>query len=447
MVSEETLLAAVRHVLGNDGLAPHRPVDDFAVDGLLPRLVVSPRTVEEVSAVTRALSEQRAAIIPWGGGSAMGLGNIPARYDVALSLTHLNRVLEYEPSDLTVTVEAGITLRELQVQLGQHGQYLPYDPPYADRATIGGILAVGLAGPLRYTYGSVVDRALGVRMVHADGRVSKAGGKVVKNVAGYEMTKLYVGSLGTLGIFVEATFKVAPLPRVTRTVLAYLASANDALGLAFAVRDLGLSARAVELVAGASQTLPFHKAGSYLIAIDLAGSAAGVDRSLAELERLVRECEAQDMVHIDGAAEQEGVWQVLRDLGGPSTNDSDLVVKINVLPTQVAGLIDSLLLADANAGLSAETVLSHVLLGTVYVWWHGINDTGSIDNARQMLSRLRTDVAGLGGTVLVMSCPLTLKSQIDVWGELRGDFPLMQQIKRQMDPDGILNPGRFMGRL
>lgn len=182
----------------------------YAIDGRLPREVAHPKSVDELSAILASAHQRGWAVVPFGGGSQIALGELPERYDLALSLSGLNRIVAHEPDDMTVTVEAGMTLADLQRHLLGSGQVLPLDPPLPAEATIGGILATRAAGPIRLGYRRIGDHLLGIKVVDAKGVVTKAGGRVVKNVSGYEMGRLYAGSLGTLAVIVEATFKVRP---------------------------------------------------------------------------------------------------------------------------------------------------------------------------------------------------------------------------------------------
>ena len=179
----------------------------FHVDGQSPDIAVAPTTIGELQSVLVEANNVGISVVPIGGGTHLGAGNAPASYDVALSLVGMSGIIAHEPADLTVTVEPGLPLANLQAALAEHGQFLPLDPPCEPAATIGGVLAANAFGPLRHAYGTSRDWLIGIRVVHADGSVSKSGGRVVKNVTGYDMHKLYVGSLGTLGVIAEATLK------------------------------------------------------------------------------------------------------------------------------------------------------------------------------------------------------------------------------------------------
>src|SRR5215213_7653709 len=190
----------------------------LAVDGLLPPLWCEPASAAEVGAVLELANASGAAVLPRGGGSRMGLGQPPRAADLLLSTQGLNQVIEYEPADLTITVEAGLGLDELQALLNSRGQFLALDPPSQAVATVGGLVASNASGPLRLQYGSARDIVIGI--ANSNGVLTKAGGRVVKNVAGYDLNKLYTGSLGTLGVIVELSLKLHPLPERRATVLA-----------------------------------------------------------------------------------------------------------------------------------------------------------------------------------------------------------------------------------
>ncbi|HLX41419.1 MAG TPA: FAD-binding oxidoreductase, partial [Ktedonobacteraceae bacterium] len=228
-------------------------VRDYAVDGFLPLLVVTPDTVEEVALVVALANQHGLTLLARGGGSRMNVGGLPGQIDVLLETSKLTHLLEYEAPDLTCHVEAGLTLAALQAQLALQGQRLALDPPDARQATLGGILASNASGPKRLRYGSARDQVIGLRVVQANGEIARSGGRVVKNVAGYDLNKLYIGSLGTLGIIVEANFKLQPLPVVERTLLLTFTNANDAMQMVIATLGSLLTPSAIELIdAGAA---------------------------------------------------------------------------------------------------------------------------------------------------------------------------------------------------
>ena len=413
---------ALREILG-DALTPGDAA--YTVDGIVPRFVTTPASAEQLAAVLATADEGGAAVMPWGGGRHMALGNVPARYDIALRTAKLARVLEYEPADLVVTVEAGLTLGRLQALLAEHDQFLPIDAP--DEATVGGVLAAGVSGPSRHAYGLPRDWLLGCRVAHVDGSVSKGGGRVVKNVAGYDMPKLAVGSLGTLGVIIEATFKVAPLPATQETLLATFPSLEAATAAVFAADDRGLALRAFAL-----QPQP---AGTALAACWLAGPSAAVDRTARELSELTGGAETR---RLEGA-ESERWWAQIEQAVAPS--GSGVGLRASLPPSAVVGFMQGL---EALGHDDAATVdsLSYPTTGLVLA---RLGDA-PVERLVDVIEAARGLATEAGGSLVVTAAPVAVKERIDAWGD--ADAPsLMRRLKQEFDPRGMLNPGRFVGGL
>jgi glycolate oxidase FAD binding subunit len=403
-----------------------------AVDGLVPREIVHAKTVQEVAGAVARASTNKQAIIPIGGGTKMGLGNIPRAADVMVCTTDLNRVLEYEPADLVVTVQAGIRLGGLQRVLGEHGQFLALDPPLPEQATVGGIIAANASGPLRLRYGTCRDQLIGVTVVSAEGRITKGGGKVVKNVTGYDMCKLYTGSLGSLGVIVEASFKLAPLPQLESTALASFSELRPAYAAARAIYKSALPVLACELlspevaksvVSGLSndpRNVLVPAAGKFLLAIRIGGGSTAVARQNRDAMLLCGNAESIEVLWDD---EHRRLWRRIEDFG---RGQFETIAKASVMPSRMDELL-------APLGPDIAYV-SHVLSGVTYVF--GADP--------EPLTPL---VQALGGYVVLEACPLEAKRRLDVWGPVGPDFRLMKRIKREFDPDGILNPGRYVGGL
>src|SRR2546427_315888 len=248
MLSEGALIQRLSDLVGADHIVAGPGAARYVVDSKLARAVVFPGSVEEVSTTMAFASAEGLKVVPRGSGTKMALGGIPDRVDLVVVLSRLNGVVDYEPADMTATFRAGSLLKEAQAVLGRNGQFIGLDPPYADLATLGGILATNSSGPRRLRYGASRDLVIAIRVVHADGKVTKGGAKVVKNVTGYDMNKLYIGSLGTLGIIVEATFRLHPMPAVERTCLASLDSVDAARDVVARILDSPLVPFAVELL-------------------------------------------------------------------------------------------------------------------------------------------------------------------------------------------------------
>lgn len=436
MIRQASLINGLVSILGGESVLPHEETEKYAVDGLLPQAVVAPDNVEAVAEVMRFAHKQGLAVIPWGGGTMMGLGNLPRRYDLALSLSRLDQVIEHEPADLTVSVQAGLTLAEFQRQLATAGQFLALDPPLPEAATVGGVLAANASGPCRHAYGSARDITLGLRVITADGRLTRTGGKVVKNVAGYDLCKLYIGSLGTLGIIVEASFKLWPLPRAAQSAILFFAAAAAACAAASELHGRGLSLQAMDLLnAPALARLGIEGPAAYALALCLAGSPPAVARSLNEARHIARGMGAS-LQEAAGEA-HDRLWQAIGRLAVPASDG--LLCRATVPSSRLPQL-----LADIQAMGSEATVVARPALGIAYAAW----PTGAVGESERIIEALRAVTAGLGGTLVVEGCSPALKERIDVWGQPPPpSLALMERVKQQFDPKGILNPGRFVGGL
>ncbi|MBI4571484.1 MAG: FAD-binding oxidoreductase [Chloroflexi bacterium] len=416
------LEASLRATLG-DALTPGDVA--YAVDGLVPAFVATPSSVDELAAVLAAADAAGAAIVPWGGGTHMAMGNAPSRYDLALRTAKLDRVLEYEPADLTVTVEAGVPLGTLQALLAGHGQFLPIDAPA--EATAGGVLAAGVSGPSSHAYGLPRDWLLGCRIARADGTRYKGGGRVVKNVAGYDLPKLAVGALGTLGVIVEATFKVAPLPAAQETLLARCLSAEQAVALGFAAAERGLALRAVAI-------RQLHgEAPAAAAAFWLAGPERAVERTARELAQLAAGANTE---RLEGAA-SGAWWAKLEFAPGPF---GGVTLRAALLPSQVSAFI--LHVAKARSGLTLfADVVAYPTTGLVLARV----DARDLAALAASVEELRRPVEGADGSLVLLAAPLEVKRRLDVWGDAGTALALMRKLKEQFDPRNTLNPGRYVG--
>jgi glycolate oxidase FAD binding subunit len=430
MVRQTSLVSHLESVVGPEGLAPEPAA--FAVDGLIPRAAVAPSTYDQVAEVVRYAHMEGLAVVPWGGGTHMHFGNTPGRYDIALSLARLDRIVEHEPADLTMTCQAGITLERLQGQLGRHGQLVPLDQSWEQTATVGGVLAVNASGPSRHAYGTPRDFTIGLRVVTADGRLTKTGGRVVKNVAGYDLCKLYIGSLGTLGVIVEATFKLAPLPGAERTVFATFETPAQACAFSAELQRRGLALRGFELLnpTAASAARLSASDGSCALVLDLAGTPQTIQRSLREIGELAQ----RPPTDLRDVANATKMWE---SLSRPFSPDGvALLCRATALPTQLPSLIDSL---EALGG--PPHILALPTIGVLYASWP------QLDDPEEAVRLLRAATTGTGGSLALERCPPNLKRRLDVFGEPPPSFDLMRRVKQQFDPKGILSPGRHLGRL
>lgn len=405
-----------------------QPDASCAIDGVVPEVAVEPADADQVARILGEARANKLALIPIGGASHLSIGNVPAAYDIALSLQRLDAVIAHEPGDMTVTVQPGVRLAGLQARLAAHNQTLPLDPS-AVNATIGGVIAANAYGPLRHAHGTVRDWLIGMTVALPDGTLAKSGGRVVKNVTGYDMHKLHVGALGTLGIIVEATFKLAPLPVRRETIAATFNSAHDACRFVLDAWDAGLALDAAEVLSPPAANAVLGNARWSIVA-RAAGAQAAVDRTLDELRRSA----ARLGGHLESRDSLE-VWPRWHERFAPS----GLAVRAFVLPSAVAATIEAL---DRRFAGAAPLISATVSAGVVRVLLDPAHAHASTfhDAALEAVQRH-------GGAIVVDAAPPALKQQIDVFGPLRADFPIMRRLKQQFDPDGVLAPGRFMGRL
>jgi glycolate oxidase FAD binding subunit len=427
--SVESFVAAMRRVLDADQVQIGG-LSRFAVDGSTPSVTVSPVTLAQLQHILAEAHNSALSVVPIGGGAHLGAGNVPSAYDVALSMARMGRVIAHEPADLTVTVEPGMRLRDLQALLAAHGQFLPIDPPCGGEATVGGVLAVNASGPKRHAYGTARDWLIGARVVHADGSTSKSGGRVVKNVTGYDMHKLHIGALGSLGVIAEATFKLAPLPPCQAEVSIACQSARAASMLILDARDAGLSLQAAELL---SPTAAHAVAGDtrWHVVARIAGGERAIDRTLDEIARFAHTGGGRIERHDDGA-----MWERWSDAFAPRA----LAMRVSVMPSSVAATVDAL---DRVLAGSAARVSATVAAGLVRVNVEPPSDA----RAAALAERVRDVAERNDGTTIIDAAPAALKRSTDVFGPTRDDFAIMKRLKEQFDPQGVLSPGRFAGRL
>jgi glycolate oxidase FAD binding subunit len=392
-----------------------------AVDGVRPSFVAEPGSVEETSKLLRFAAEEGLAVSPRGGGTKASLGNPPRALDLVLGTTRMDEVIEHVPGDQVVRVQAGIKLEDLQEQLGGSDQMLGIDPPETKSgATVGGVVAANSSGPRRHRYGTIRDLIIGITVVLSDGTVAKAGGKVVKNVAGYDLSKLFTGSLGTLGVIAECNFRLHPRPEAARTVAVELASTQAAGEAAQAVLHAQLVPSAVELHWGEDERL---------LTVLIEGIPPGVEAQSDTAYYLLR-----------GFGEVRTLTQEEAGSSGPSGAGDEVALKIGAPPAELTGVLDSVLGACYRRGVT-PLISSHAGIGVTYVSLSGGDDEAYV----QVVEELREIWTRRGGSVVVRSAPPSFKERIEAWGPLGSRLELTRRVKEKFDPRGVMNPGRFAG--
>jgi len=423
MIETQTELAQAwtefEAIVGREHLRPASPSD--AIDGVQPLGIVAPGTAQEVAQVLRQCSAAGLAVVPRGGGTKLWLGNRPQKADLILSTERLNRVLEHAWGDLTATVEAGCTIGSLQQTLQEHGQRLAADPLWPEAATVGGILATAESGTLRIRYGAIRDLVLGVEMALSDGNVIKAGGKVVKNVAGYDLNKLVIGSLGTLGVITRAVFRLHSIPAATGSYSTALKSASEANEMVLAILGAPFVYTGLQVRAQA--------AGEFAVDVRF----EGIPESLEDQSDKLRKVAAGRPF---GGCPDE-VWRKRQKLFANAGNS--VICKCSVLPAQIGSLCEAVFRQAESAQAAATLVVQGTGVGEVRL------EGSRQQQLAEVVKALRSELDRLEGTLVVQQCPTAMKEGLDVWGTRRDTLPLMGQIKAKFDPARILNPGRYMG--
>ena len=406
-------------IVGNDFAAPGGP--DDGIDGVVPRWVVRPGSVAEVQAAVRSGD----ALVASGLGAHLDIGAPPRRLEVLVRLDRLDRVIDHQAADMTITVEAGCPLSVLQDRLDSVGQWLPLDPPRPERTTVGGLVAANLGGPLRASQGGVRDLLLGLRVVGAGGTVIRGGGRVVKNVAGYDIPKLHVGAFGSAGVVVEATFKVRPRPERETAVIVECPTAREAAEAALAVRD-ALDPLWIEVVGAGG--LP--DATGPAVAVGLGGLPAEVKHGGA-LVRELAESRGRRAVPIDDG-------RALRArLGAFDVEPAAALLRAATLPGMVGAAVEAVEEAARRRGASIRTV-AHAANGVVRI------AVARGEDVAPLIGELRPRLEKDGGSLTLHRARPDVKYAVDVWGDLGPGRELMRRIKDTFDPDGIFAPGRFV---
>lgn len=427
----------------------------YQVDGVRPVAAAKPGSADEVAEVVRFAAAEKLALIPVGARSMLGIGMPPARYDFALDLTRLDRVVAYDSGDLTLSVEAGTPLAKLQAQLADHRQFLPVTPPFAEHATIGGILAANQSGPMRHFYGTPRDFVLGMEFVTAEGKRVKSGTRVVKSVAGYDLHKLLIGSLGTLGVITAVNFRTFPLPRESATFVARFAGAAAALALRTAIAQSPLQLHALEILSPRAAGLldpdaGNHSAAPWCVAMNVGGSTAAiVQRHEADLWPMAERAGAQAFAALPGGEDAgRALWSNIREFPARAMAafPGAIILKLSTPPSQFAVVLEAIQRIAQQHELPPAVLIRAA--GVIYCALLPLeNNAASLTRCAAAARELFTATEAAGGRAMIEWCPAELKRRVNVWGEPPEDFAMMRKLRSTFDPAGVFAPGRFMGGL
>jgi glycolate oxidase FAD binding subunit len=399
---------------------------DDTIEGVEPSLVVEPGTIEETSEVLKLASREELAVSPRGGGTKMGLGNPPRQVDLILSTLRMDGIIEHVPGDQIVRAQAGLKLEDLQENLAGSDQLLGVDPP-EEGATVGGVVAANASGSRRLRYGTVRDLIIGIKVVLADGTVAKAGGKVVKNVAGYDLSKLFTGSLGTLGVIAEANFRLHPIRESARTVFVEVDDHTQIPDVAQALTHSSVS----QFVLDALEMRWEGDRG--VIAALFEGIEPAVEAQSSAAAEILR---SHGEVKVLGKDDGDEFWN---SFARRPWATGDVALKIGAPPADLTAVLDSILGAAERAGVEAR-LSGHAGTGVTFAGLSG-EDDGIVD----VVEEVREIRVRRGGSVVVQEAPLSIKERLDVWGPAGDYLGLTRRVKEKFDPGYTMNPGRFLG--
>jgi len=461
-VASQTVAARIAAIVGAENVVCEpSQLAHYEIDGKRPAAISLPGTTDEIAELVKFAATEKLAVIPTGARTKLGIGLPPRQYDLAIDMTRLDRIVSYDPGDLTLSVEAGLPLCKLQTALAEHGQFLPLAVPFLARTTVGGTISSAVDSPLRHSYGTARDFVLGMEFVTGQGTLGKSGGRVVKNVTGYDLHKLMIGALGTLGIITKINFRTFPQPRSSRGFTAAFSTSARAFDMrrrvaesplrpatmeifSPGVADLFASAAAAEITNGRLASNPLSNS-RWAFTCGFAGDAIVLARYEGDLRRMAEQSGAEIVTMLSGESLQPA-WARKREFVpiALAASSAATILKISVQPAQLG---DALAKAQSIAeNYSVPWLAMARGCGVVYI---ALLPTTRDERARtqisQALDQIQATASGLGGNSTIPWCPCEWKGTLRVWGPDRGASVAMQKIKKVFDPQGILSPGRFVG--
>jgi glycolate oxidase FAD binding subunit len=471
-------LKSLAEIIGRENVKTEsKDTAEYAVDNVEPKAVVFPKNTDQVAAVVKFSNRENLAIVTRGSGTKMAMGNPPRKLDLVVCTDSMNHMLDVDTSNLTMTVEAGVKFRDIQARLATQedrcylpleelgaesdeiicsdrshsGCFIPIDPLYANKATIGGIIATNSTGPRRLLYNLPRDSIIGIRFVAPNGDILGSGGKTVKNVSGYDISKLMVGSMGTLGILCEMTMRLLPLPEKMQTLLVSFATFSDAYAFAERIFETSLLPAAVEIMNGeaynhlALDDNPEFDSNSYVAAVAFEAFIPAVVRMRTEIQDMAKDGGAG----ADAVLEEDdhrSFWLAMSNLSATLGKKFSGVInaKLNYPLSLGKGIIESgeSIFSQANLDYIFQTHAGNGICHTGLLI--DKEDTAVTDKAVAALGQLLGCCREVDGNLIIQSAPADVKDKLKIWGEIGSSFAVMKRLKHQLDPTGIMSPGRFV---
>lgn len=457
MSNREKLILSLKEIAGEANVIDDpEKLKGYAVDGKIPGTVVLPGSVDEVSKVLAYAHTENLTVIPRGRGTKMSLGNPPAgEIDIVISSLRLNKVTDCDVANLTLSAQSGLTLREVQKMLAEEGKgyFLPIDPPFTEEATLGGIVAANASGPSRYMYGSNRDLILGMKSVSPTGDCVVSGGKVAKNVTGYNMNSIHIGALGTLGLICEVTFKLLPLPEEATTLVIPFKTLDKAGDFIHQIVHSIYIPVYIEIMDATSATrlskaFTVPEGSGYVVAVGLEGVTEVVERQITDIGNLGKDKGSEETTVLQGE-DHNSFTKTRRDYSPYLQKDySNLIVlKSNFVISRYMEMITKCEGLAKEAGLDVA-IVCHAGNGILYTYLLiGDELQSKLDVVTGVIKKLREEAMKYSGSLVIESTPTLVKEKIDVWGGKRSDYVVMRGLKDAIDPERIFCPGRFVGSI
>jgi len=471
------IIKALAECVGRDHLKTEEDVlSRYRVDGLLPKAVAFPSNTDQVSGLMKIAHNEGWAVAPWGAGTKISTGNPPQRLDLVICTRRMNHMRDVDVANLTLTVEAGVRFRDIQARLATQedrcylpledlmtesdevvcsershsGCFFPLDPPFSENATIGGVMAANSSGPKRLYYNLPRDLVLGAKVVAADGSVVGTGGKTVKNVSGYDISKFMLGTCGSLGILCEMTLRLLPLPEAMATVVFSFSDFESASGFVDAVLNTTMLPAAVEVMNEAAfhalegEDLPGMSRGSFVVAAALEHFKPAVER-MKEKFREIAKIHGATGERVIGEDHHALFWLKVGDIMpvGAERDAEYVTIKLNYPIAAWKDLAEAAMEGFTKQGFNPR-LLVHSGSGICLISTDIGSDGGKVSGiVKDLLASCRRE----GGNLVVQYAPTALKKDLPIWGESGSDFIVMKRLKERLDPKGTMCPGRYVGGL
>ena len=416
-----------------------------SLDGFIPKSIERPKTLDELSDTLAAVSTSGRSGTPWGGGTRIGIGNIPSSYDTAIDLSEFTGEIEYEPGDMTVVANAGVTIGNLNSLLAKEGQRLAFEVRNPEQATVGGSVASNAPGRRQSSTGGIRDWVIGMQIVLADGTVTKTGGRVVKNVQGYEMHRLHTGAYGTLGVVSQAAFKLLPIPPEQQTVIAWFDDASIATEVGIKLVNGLFLPEAISVISGPLAKQTVEASGESIttdevtaLLIKLGGGVRSIERQVNEVVGAVGAAAATGYAVLNEISEKSA-WAKLED----AESSSVLTVRLTSRPLATLEASKTARTNISNIHSREISTISDLGFGAATIISYPVND----EDASADTAIIIDEISKYSGSYVIEKCPLNVKQARDVFSDVGKSIDLMRRIKAQYDPYNTLNPGRFVGKI